>query len=155
MCSASGASDDCSFVVQRSFGISRVSSVKLTGGLRRSLRYYHYVSDIFVQRNLRPYFKFTAPLVEPSDEEADLWTRYRKDDVDADTLKMLLAKVQLSYVRHPSFFLSDTARWLRLLSVMHISKNHAASGSTKYCCTAGDRVLVPIPCSPKLFLVKI
>lgn len=48
------------------------------------------------RRNLRPYFKFTAPLVEPSDEEGDLWTRYRRDDVDARTLKSLLAKVNMS-----------------------------------------------------------
>ncbi|CAN0524356.1 unnamed protein product, partial [Ectocarpus sp. 8 AP-2014] len=48
---------------------------------------------IFIYKNLRPYFKFTAPLVEPSDEELEIWTRYRKGDVDADTLKVLLAKV--------------------------------------------------------------
>eukprot|EP00752_Nemacystus_decipiens_P018752 g16813.t1 len=54
---------------------------------------------IFIYKNLRPYFKFTAPLVEPSDEETDLWTRYRKHDVDADTLKMLLTKAREDGVR--------------------------------------------------------
>ncbi|CAN0380487.1 unnamed protein product [Pylaiella littoralis] len=54
---------------------------------------------IFIYKNLRPYFKFTAPLVEPSDEEGDLWTRYRRDDVDARTLKSLLAKAREDGVR--------------------------------------------------------
>lgn len=55
-------------------------------------------------RNLRPYYKFTAPLVEPSDEESDLWTRYRKDDVDANTLQMLLAKVLPSREKSVPFY---------------------------------------------------
>eukprot|EP00903_Cladosiphon_okamuranus_P005978 g5900.t1 len=54
---------------------------------------------IFIYKNLRPYFKFTAPLVEPSDEEIDLWTRYRQNDVDADKLKMLLTKAREDGVR--------------------------------------------------------
>lgn len=54
-----------------------------------------FSSSLLFKRNLRPYFKFTAPLVEPSDEEMGLWTRYRQDDVDADALKMLLTKVSI------------------------------------------------------------
>ncbi|CAM9926261.1 unnamed protein product [Ectocarpus sp. 6 AP-2014] len=54
---------------------------------------------IFIYKNLRPYFKFTAPLVEPSDEELEIWTRYRKGEVDADTLKALLTKATEDGVR--------------------------------------------------------
>ncbi|CAM9236080.1 unnamed protein product, partial [Hapterophycus canaliculatus] len=54
---------------------------------------------IFIYKNLRPYFKFTAPLVEPSDEETDLWSRYRKDDVDTQTLQRLLNEAREGGVR--------------------------------------------------------
>lgn len=56
----------------------------------------HYTRSLVashVARNLRPYFKFTAPPVEPSNEEMDIWTRYRQDDVDDRELKALLTKV--------------------------------------------------------------
>lgn len=69
-------------------------------------------------RNLRPYFKFTAPLVEPSDEELEIWTRYRKGDADADTLKALLTKVRPQTsprVRHRKDSLSMKSMFLTAL----------------------------------------
>lgn len=45
------------------------------------------------KRNLRPYYKFTAPLVKPSPQEEEIWAKYRDDDLDAPTLKQLLTQV--------------------------------------------------------------
>lgn len=46
-------------------------------------------------RNLRPYYKFTVPLVQPAAEEEAAWRRYREDEVDAATLARMLSEVRL------------------------------------------------------------
>ena len=46
------------------------------------------------KRNMRPYYKFAAPLVEPSREEEKAWLNYRKDQIDASELKKGLIKVR-------------------------------------------------------------
>ncbi|CAN0169320.1 unnamed protein product, partial [Discosporangium mesarthrocarpum] len=49
---------------------------------------------IFIYRNLRPYYKFTAPLVAPSAREEELWGRWRSDEVDAATLHSTLGQAR-------------------------------------------------------------
>ncbi|CAM9680067.1 unnamed protein product [Ascophyllum nodosum] len=49
---------------------------------------------IFIYKNLRPYYKFTAPLVKPCPEEEGIWARYREERTDASTLKHVLSKAR-------------------------------------------------------------
>lgn len=45
-------------------------------------------------RNLRPYYKFTAPFVKVAAVEEDAWRRFRADEIDGLSLKELLSQVR-------------------------------------------------------------
>lgn len=45
---------------------------------------------VYIYKNLRPYFKFTLPLLELNPAEADLWSQVKEDKIDPRILRELL-----------------------------------------------------------------
>ncbi|XP_078064398.1 BBSome complex member BBS1-like [Mustelus asterias] len=45
---------------------------------------------VYIYKNLRPYFKFTLPLLEVNSLEQDVWNQVKEDKIDPLTLKEML-----------------------------------------------------------------
>ncbi|XP_063002274.1 Bardet-Biedl syndrome 1 protein isoform X2 [Elgaria multicarinata webbii] len=49
---------------------------------------------IYVYKNLRPYFKFTLPLMEPNPTEKEVWEQAKEDKVDLLSMKEMLEVIR-------------------------------------------------------------
>uniref|UniRef100_A0A670Z4D8 Bardet-Biedl syndrome 1 n=1 Tax=Pseudonaja textilis TaxID=8673 RepID=A0A670Z4D8_PSETE len=79
---------------------------------------------IYVYKNLRPYFKFTLPLMEPNPMEKVVWDQAKEDKVDLLSMKEMLEAIRTTYISLTIFSLLHRFLTLELSEMESFVNQH-------------------------------